>query len=395
MKPWVSRGPMPGREMPRLRTRAGWPMTGRQPRLGNLLPRRRTALALVLLLVISCERQPARVPSPPLEEVFELVEVIELGEDPSDSIADVGEFFERRDGGFVIGDRLLPRVRTYREDGSLEAGFGRFGDGPWEFRRIRSVAELADGRIVVTGAQSGALTFLAPDLTRHGMLLVENYVPGTVLPFGPDIVFGGVGRDMYAADMHGLYHRLVDGTVAWSSWNTLAASMPYWNALGRAHAAVAGDSVYAMAGLLYPATILNAAGDSVGTIGTPPAGFRRVPELEPGALAFTAEEGPGAQTGNRIKRLIESFDLVTSMDIVDGNRLVLTVGRLNPAKPWFPFEPLDVSVEAYDRHTGQKLFENVRLPEDSKVLGGGRYLHVLLSPRIPPWRIAKYELLSR
>ena len=164
------------------------------------------------------------------------------------------------------------------------------------------------------------------------------------------------------------------------------------NALGRAHAAVAGDSVYAMAGLLYPATILNAAGDSVGTIGTPPAGFRRVPELEPGALAFTAEEGPGAQTGNRIKRLIESFDLVTSMDIVDGNRLVLTVGRLNPAKPWFPFEPLDVSVEAYDRHTGQKLFENVRLPEDSKVLGGGRYLYVLLSPRIPPWRIAKYEL---
>ena len=369
-------------------------MRGRQPRPGNLLPRRRTALVLVLLLVISCEKQPARVPSPPLEEVFELVQVIELEEAPSDSIADVGEFFERRDGGFVIGDRLLPRVRTYREDGSLEAAFGRFGDGPWEFRRIRSVAELADGRIVVTGAQSGALTFLAPDLTRHSMLLVENYVPGTVLPFGSDILFGGIGRDMYAADMDGLYHRLADSTVTWSSWNTLAASMPYWNALGRAHAAVGGDSVYAMAGLLYPATILNAAGDSVGTIGTPPVGFRRVPELEPGALAFTAEEGPGAQTGNRIKRLIESFDLVTSMDIVDGNRFVLTVGRLNPAKLWFPFEPLDVSVEAYDRHTGQKLFENVRLPEDSKVLGGGRYLYVLLSPRIPPWRIAKYQLLS-
>ena len=215
---------------------------------------------------------------------------------------------------------------------------------------------------------------------------------GTVLPLGPDIVFGGIGRDMYAADMDGLYHRLVDSTVAWSSWNTLAASMPYWNALGRAHAAVGGDSVYVMAGLLYPATILNGAGDSVGTIGTPPAGFRRVPELEPGALAFTSEEGPGAQAGNPIKRLIESFDLVTSMDIVDSNRLVFTVGRLDPAKPWFPFEQLDVSVEAYDRHTGQKLFENVRLPEGSKVLGGGRYLYVLLGPRIPPWRIAKYAL---
>ena len=357
------------------------------------MSRRLAVAAFVLLLpAVSCERQQAEVPSPAFEEVFELVEVIELGEDPSDSIADMGEFFERRDGGFVIGDRLLPRVRTYREDGSLEAAFGRFGDGPWEFRRIRSVAELADGRIVVTGAHSGALTFLAPDLTPHSMLLVENYVPGTVLPFGSDIVFGGIGRDMYAADMDGLYHRLVDGTVTWSSWNTLAATMPYWNALGRAHATVGGDSVYAMAGLLYPATILNGAGDSVGTIGTPPAGFRRVPELEPGALAFTAGQGPGAQTGDRIKWLIESFDLVTSMDIVDGNRLVFTVGKLDPAKPWFPFEQLDFSLEAYDRHTGQKLFENVRLPEDSKVLGGGRYLYVLLSPRIPPWRIARYKL---
>lgn len=363
-----------------------------QPQRNNLLSRQQVVLAFVLVLsTVSCEKQPARVPSPPFDEVFELVEVIELGEDPSDSIADLGEFFERRDGGFIIGDRLLPRVRTYREDGSLEAAFGRFGDGPWEFRRIRSVAELADGRIVVTGAQSGALTFLAPDLTPRSMLLVENYVPGTVLPLGPDIVFGGIGRDMYAADMDGLYHRLADSTVTWSSWNTLAASKPYWNGLGRVHAAVDGDSVYVMAGLLYPATILNGAGDSVGTIGTPAAGFRRVPELEPGALAFTGEEGMGAQAGNPIKRLIASFDLVTSMDIVDGDRLVLTVGRLNPAKPWFPFEQFDVSVEAYDRHTGKKLFENVRLPEDSKVLGGGRYLYLLLNPRMPPWRIAKYE----
>ena len=358
----------------------------------NPLSRHQAALALGLLLpVVSCERQQAEVPSPPFEETFELVEVIELGEDPSDSIADLGEFFERRDSGFVIADRFLPRVRTYREDGSLAAAFGRFGDGPWEFRRIRSVAELADRRIVVTGAQSGALTFLAPDLTPHSMLLVEDYVPGTVLPIGPDIVFGGIGRDMYA-DMDGLYHRLVDSTVTWSSWNTLAASMPYWNGLGRAHATVGGDSVYVMAGLLYPATILNGAGDSVGTIGTPPAGFRRVPELEPGALAFTAAQGMGAQAGDRIRRLIESFDLVTSMDIVGGNRLVFTVGRLDPAKPWFPFEQLDVSLEAYDRQTGQKLFENVRLPEGSKVLGGGKYFYVLLGPRIPPWRIAKYKL---
>ena len=333
------------------------------------------------------------VPSPPFEEVFALADVIVLGEDPSDSIAEVGEFVERRGGGFVIVDRLLPRVRAYRENGSLEAGFGRFGDGPWEFRRIRSVAETADGRIVVTGRQNGALTYLAPDLTPHSMLLIEDYVPRMLLPFGRDIVFSGLRSDIDPTQMDGNYHRLVDSVVTWSSWKTLVGKKPYWGALGSLQSAVAGDSVYVMAGLLYPATILNGAGDSVGTIGTPSPGFRRVPEIEPGAFAYTTEEGPAAQAGNPMKRLIESFDLVTSLDIVDGDYLVFTVGKLDERRPWFPFKELDVSVEAYDRHTGEKLFEDVPLPDGSKVLGGGRYLYVLLNPDIPPWRIARYELL--
>ena len=169
------------------------------------------------------------MPSPPFDEVFALVEVIVLGEAPSDSIAEVGAFHERRDGGFVIADRLLPRVRTYSEDGSLEAGFGRFGDGPWEFRRLRSVTEAADGRIVVTGAQNGALTYLNPDLTPHSMVLLDDYVPGTVRPLGRDLLIGGVGRDMdlyEIAAQDGLYHRLVDSTVVWSTWNSPVASLP-------------------------------------------------------------------------------------------------------------------------------------------------------------------------
>lgn len=335
------------------------------------------------------------MPSPPFEEVFELVEVIELGEDPSDSIAAVGEFVERRDGGFIVADRYLPRVRTYRADGSLQAGFGRFGDGPWEFRRIRSVAEVADGRIAVTGAQTGAVTYLTPDLTPDSMLLIEEFTADMLLPFGHDFVFGGRGRDVnMVAEMDGIFHRLVGGSVIWSRWNTPVASKPYWSALGRLHGAAGGDSVYVMAGLLYPATILNGAGDSVGTIGTPPAGFRRVPEIEPGAFAFTSAEGPAVQTGDVMRRLMESYDLVTSMDIVDGDHLVFTVGTPDPARPWVPIREVDVSVEAYDRHTGRKLFENVPLPEGSKVLGGGRYLHVLLNPDIPPWRIARYRLVA-
>lgn len=349
--------------------------------------------ALLLVAAASCDGQPAAVPSPPFHEAFALAEVIELGEDASDSIAEVGDFFERRDGGFLIADRLLPRVRTYREDGSLEAGFGRFGDGPWEFRRIGGVAETADGRIVVAGAQNGALTYLTQDLAPDSMLVLDDFTANMLLPFGGDIVFTGRARDVdLVAEMDGIFHRLVGESVAWSSWNTPAASKPYWSGLGRLHGAVGGDSVYVMAGLLYPATILNGAGDSVGVIGTPAPGFRRVPELAPGALAFTTSEGPATQASNPIKRLIESFELVTSLDVVDGDHLVFTVGRLDPARPWFPFRELHVWVEAYDRHTGEKLFENVPLPEGSRVLGGGRYLYVLLNPDFPPWRIAKYEL---
>ncbi len=115
------------------------------------------------------------------------------------------------------------------------------------------MAEVADGRIVVTGAQNRALTYLAPDLTPHSMFLIDDFTSSMLLPFGPDLV--------------------------------------------------------------------------------------------------------------------------------------------DEARPWYPFRELDVSVEAYDRHTGRKLFENVPLPDGSKVLAGGRYLYVLLNPDIPPWRIAKYELL--
>ena len=122
-------------------------------------------LASMSPLLVACGERQVTVASPPFEAVFELSEVIELGEDPADSIAEVGVFVERRDGGLIIGDRLLPRVRTYAEDGSLEAGFGRFGEGPWELQRISGVAETASGRIVVASPYTRWLTYLNSDLS--------------------------------------------------------------------------------------------------------------------------------------------------------------------------------------------------------------------------------------
>ncbi|MYA43294.1 MAG: hypothetical protein F4Z31_16305 [Gemmatimonadetes bacterium] len=347
------------------------------------------ASASQILALASCGRPPQIVASPPFPEVFELVEVIELGEDPADSIAEIGVFVERQDGGFIIGDWRLPRVRTYTDDGSLKGAFGRFGDGPWELQRISSVAETASGQIVVSSPRNRWLTYLNSDLSPDTLVGIGANAVLQMFPFGPDIVFYGIGpagtiHDVAMQD--GYFHRLVDGSVAWTSWTTPIFGMPYWHGFGDVTGAVAGDSIFAMAKLLYPATILNGAGDSVGAIGTPSPSFRRIPEIEFGAYATTSPRGQDASD------VLGTFDLVSRIDVVAGSHLVFTLGQHDETKPFYPFRVLHTRLEVYDRHTGTKLYDDVLLSGGVKVLGGGRYLYVLQNPDIPPWRIAKYRL---
>ncbi len=348
-------------------------------------------IAMAVLLV-SCEEPQVTISAPPFEAVFELAEVIELGEDPADSIAEIGVFVERRGGGFIVSDRLLPRVRTYAEDGSLEAGFGRFGDGPWEFRQIDGVAEMRSGRIVVVNWRNPGLTYLTSELARDTIVPLDGYVVFDVLSFGPDLVLEAVGEGSFAqalADENGHYHGYVDGGVVWSNWRSPLMDQPYWGGLtgGTKGVVTAGDSLFVMTALLYPATIIDASGDSVGTIGTPSSSFRRVPEIELGAYASFSPQGQD------FGDLVGTFDLVPRIDVVGSDHMVFTLGTLDEAMPHPPFRVLYTHLEVYDRHTGTKLFEDVPLPEGVKVLGGGRYLYVLQNPDIPPWRIAKYRLL--
>lgn len=343
----------------------------------------------------ACGSEEAVIPSPLFDAVFELEEVIELADDPVDSIAEVGIFLERSAGGFLMSDRLRPRVRTYAEDGELEAAFGRFGDGPWEFQRIIGLAETAAGGVVVSASDS-RLTYLHADLTRDSLFTLDGHVFGLLVAFEDDVVFTGFTPENTAepqllgvARKVGIFHRLSDGQVLWSSWTTPARDKPYWSAMGRLATASAGDSLFIMASLLYPATILNGVGDSVGTIGRPSSSFRRIPEIPAGYFAFRAGEAPDA---NRMQRLLGSYDLVLRIDVVADDYLVFTVGRpdetsLPPGLRFF-----HTHLEGYDRHTGAKLFEDVALPEGSKVIGGGRFLYVLLNPDIPPWRVGKYRL---
>ena len=348
-------------------------------------------LAVLLLSACGEAEGPAGAPiAATLEEVFVVESAMQLGEDPADSIAEVGDFVERRGGGYVIGDRFLPRVRSYDEEGRLEAAFGRFGDGPFEFRRIAALAETPSGRVVVADFSQSHLTYLTSSLAPDTMVALPG-APRDVLALGPDLlVWMIVGDPNEGTFGHPrLLHRVTPPALVWSSYELPFADFerPYWSSFAGFAIAVGGDSTYVTSGLRYPVTIIDGAGETVGTFGAPSASFRPIPVLERGALA---------DLGNYptlFRELLASFDVIDRIDAVGPHHLVLTRARFDPERPMPPREVLHTSLEVYDRHSGTKLYEDVPLPDGSKVLGGGRFLYLLLNMHSPPWRIAKLRLL--
>ncbi len=343
-------------------------------------------------IVAGCSGPPPEIPSPPFDEIFDLVEVVTLEEAPGDSVAEVGTFAERMGEGFIVADRLLPRIRSYAEDGSLLAAFGRFGRGPWEFAgRVGGVAELPSGKIAIADATNILrITFLTHDLSPDTIMSFQ-YLVLDVHALGEDIVFFGYGPvlgervSILDAMTDPRIHMFRDDSVAWSRFSREIYSKPYVFGLSGLAWTVAGDSVFGMASLEYPAAIFNSAGDSAGTIGTPSPRFRPIPDIPEGYFATQ-------QSGTRVADLLRSFDTVDRLDVIHSDHLVFTIGRLDHLRPYPPFKMLHTRVEIYNRHTGEKLYEDVPLPAGAKVLGGGRHLYLLLNPDIPPWRIAKYRL---
>lgn len=354
--------------------------------------RRAAILGLpVLVLLGSCRESDA--PPPPvrpesLEQLFVVESVIDIGENPADSIADVGTFLERRAGGFVIADRLLPRIRSYGEDGSLEAAFGRLGDGPFEFRQVSGLAETPSGRLVVVDSRKAALVYLTPTLRPDTIVNVPG-TPRRIVSFGRDLV---VRMDPFAASGPGrlvakppLFHRLTGGRVAWSAYPARfsVTERPYWGSLATNLVAVAGDSIFVTNSLTYPITVINGAGDSVGTMGTPSESFRPIPVFDRG-------EFTGSSTA--LPDVLASFDVVGRLDVLAGSHLLVTHSRYDDTDSRPSLRRTHSTLDVYDRHTGVKLYEDVPLPERSRVLGGGRFLYVLLNQDLPPWRVAKLRL---
>jgi len=344
------------------------------------------------LTVVACEAEPR--PASPLvrvamDDVFD-VTVIALEENPQDSIATPGLFAERAAGGFLLSDGQLPRVRSYDEQGRIEAAFGRFGEGPFEFRGVSGLAEESSGRVAVVDAGQGRLTYLTGGLRPDTVMPLPG-VPRLVQPLGEDLVLfmplgdqrEGVSR-FFERPMQ--LQRWTAGGSAWSAYRLpyLPVERPYWNSIGRFSFDVAGDSIYIGFSLRYPIAIVNSAGDSVGVIGVPPATFHPVPVFEPGAF------NPGAYP-TQMPELLGGRSTISHIAVVDSH-LVVVHGRFGYPESGGPFGAYHSSLDIYDRHTGRKLYEEVPLPEDSRVLGGGRHLYLLQNSSFPPWRIAKLSV---
>ena len=353
-----------------------------------LLPVSMRVVCVGILLGLGCgdAEDPAQAPvAAALEEVFVVESVMPLGENPADSIAEIGVFVERRDGGYVIGDRFLPRVRTYDEEGRLEAAFGRFGDGPFDFRRITAVAEMPSGRVAVADFSNSHLTYLTGSLAPDTMVALPG-AARNVLALGSDLlvhmIVGDPNEGVFGHPR--LLHRVTPAGLAWSSYELPFSDFerPYWSSFADYAVATGGDSTYVTSGLTYPITVIDGSGETVGTFGTPSASFRPIPVLEQGALANLGSYG------TTLGEFLASFDVIDRIDAV-GAYLVLTRGRYNPERLMFPLEVLHTSLEVYDRGTGTKLYEDVPLLDGSSVLGGGRFLYLLLDMYAPPWRIAK------
>ena len=321
--------------------------------------------------------------------------VIEIGETQTDSIAEVGFFLERRSGGFVVADKFLPRIRSYHDDGRPDAAFGRFGDGPFEFRQVSGVAETPSGQLVVSDSRRTALVYLTSGLKPDTIVSVPG-TPRRIVSFGRDLV---VRMDQLAAARGPsrlmakppLIHRLTGGQVTWSAYRARfsVVERPYWGSLWTELVAAAGDSVFVMTSVTYPITILDESGDSVGTIGNPSESFRPVPVFDRGQFVNMATYA------TTLSEMLASFDVAGRLDIVSDTYLVVTHSRLDDTFPPPSFRRIHSTLDIYDRHTGAKLYEDVPLPERSRVLGGGRYLYILLDQDFPPWRVAKLRLLAR
>ena len=349
-------------------------------------------LGLLILASLACEAPPvvSTVPHGPLESFFVEDADFVLQEQAEDSIAGPGAFLESANGDFYLADRLLPRVRKYSSHGALISSAGRFGDGPFEFRRVVGLWEEDVERLWV--ANSGATRISV----FTGSLDPKEEFPVPVRPMG---LLGGAALptlmglridDMTSnpvvsggAHLRFLHPVSVDGELRRSFWRPPDAvhEEPYWGSVMRVLAAAVGEDIAVATSILYPIDVLRKDGKQYAALDSPPPSFRTLAPVERGA--FSAGVGTPGFT-----EWLEEATVISKLVPVRTDMLVVAHARLGSEMDQ-AISTTEYAFDVWDLTNRRKIGEDVPLPVGTSILGGGRFLYLIEEG--PPWRVRRFR----
>lgn len=345
----------------------------------------RAFLGLALSLAACAPPGAEDAPHRTLDALFAEQGSFVLEEQEGDSIAEPGAFVESATGDLHLADALLPRIRTYRSDGRWVAATGRFGDGPFEFRRVRGLWEEEPGRLWVMGSGARLQLFdatLGPVEERLIPVLPLDMAPREP---GPFLIGLKVDAPNPVLESSPLVHLLgEDGEVESSVWPGPEAlrTEPYWGSVSRLVSAGVDGGLAIASSLLYPIEILRSDGVRVDSLHVPPPSFRPLAPVERGA--FIAGAGaPGAQ------EWVQAATVMSKLVAVGEDRLVVVHARLDGG-PGQGLVHRDYALDVWDLPNRRKIGEDLPLPEGTQVLGGGRFLYLVEEG--PPWTVRRLEM---
>lgn len=334
-----------------------------------------------MLALLACAGEavpPGPLSGVSLDRVFASIDTLVLPDTSmTDPIGGIGSFHELPDGSFLIGDKLLPRVRHYAADGTLLAAAGRYGSGPTELRSVGGITS-SDGLIFVTDPQNGRIQVYEPDLTHRTTLRSDLPTRSTIVAI-PDGFFVSIhlardGDSFAAID--------ADGTPRWTGLppHRRLLEEAYWGSASRLGVTRIDDRMVVTDGLLYPLKVVDLKGVLVDSIDSPPPSYVEITSVGNGAFV-------GRQVASAIQAWFDQFTAIGGVYTLGDSALVVVSTRLTST----PSEMIgrgDYAIDVYDA-AFVKRYEDVPLPPGARVIGGGQSIYVLLSEPPEPWRILR------
>jgi hypothetical protein len=324
----------------------------------------------------SRNQSPGFPSSPSFEDAFEVIGESVLEEQAGDSIADIGSLAHLADGRLAIADGLIPRVRVYEAAGALVTASGRFGEGPGEFRRIVGLGEDPHGRLWVADGPGGRISVFGefPSLD-------------TIIPISPPTgQIQRAGRDVVVSvfpSREGSRLRILgmDGSLKHSFHPPAreVVTRPYWGSVSTYPYSVVGEKVVAANSLVYPLLVYDFGGELVDSMGYAPPSWRQATGVRRGEFA-------GQGGAERLAEWLDSFTVVAGLHQIGDSLLAVSHATISQTLT-APFQRSEYALDLYHVGTGQKVYEDVKLPVGTRILSGGDRLFVLISEPPASWRI--------